>query len=259
MKRLPAASAAATSLLLALLGIGPASAQETISPYDEVAAAEAEMAAQVAPVAPVADGAIAADPERSESQAPEAASTAPAAAAAERPSPPPPPAVTLTLKADLGLQQVTVLEGAEIRHVWAISSGRRGYTTPTGTFRPSWMAKMWHSRQYDWSPMPHSVFFNGGIAFHATSAVSLLGRPASHGCIRLAPANAAELYALVRRHGLAHTKVVVHGTPRFPEPAVARRAPAGTRPQIALGRQRTPGQVSPYGWPAAPTPWLFVQ
>ena len=33
--------------------------------------------------------------------------------------------------------------------------------------------------------MPYSVFFTGGYAVHGTSHVKALGRPASHGCVRL--------------------------------------------------------------------------
>ena len=165
---------------------------------------------------------------------------------------PPPPAVTLLLKADLTTQRLTVHDGSQILHVWPISSGRRGYATPTGTFRPSWMAKVWYSRQYDDSPMPHSVFFNRGIAFHATAAVSLLGQPASHGCVRLAPAHAAELFALVRRHGLARTKVVVEGAAVFPPAAVARRTPAE--------RKRNMAAASGSGFPLlSAAQWLFMQ
>ena len=36
-----------------------------------------------------------------------------------------------------------------------------------------------------------------------------LGRPASHGCVRLAPSNAARLYALVERHGKGATRIVI--------------------------------------------------
>jgi hypothetical protein len=136
-----------------------------------------------------------------------------------RPLPPPP--ITLTLKVDLSAQRVTVLERGKVKHTWVISSGREGYATQTGTFQPQWAAKMWYSRQWDMAPMPHAVFFNKGTAFHATNATGALGRPASGGCIRLAPGNAAALYALVHRHGYASTKVVVHGTPR--EQAIARR------------------------------------
>ncbi|KAB2913373.1 MAG: L,D-transpeptidase [Hyphomicrobiaceae bacterium] len=141
--------------------------------------------------------------------------------------------ITLVLKADLAAQQLTVLEGDKVKFVWQISSGRAGYRTSTGTFRPQWTARMWYSRQYEWSPMPHAVFFNRGTAFHATSAVGMLGRPASHGCIRLAPANAAQLYALVHRHGLYQTKIVVHGAPK--EPAIAQRKHK-RQPEYARGQ-----------------------
>jgi hypothetical protein len=49
--------------------------------------------------------------------------------------------------------------------------------------------------------MPHSIFFRGQYAIHGTTAVSELGRPASHGCVRISPANAATLFAMVQRQG----------------------------------------------------------
>ncbi len=68
---------------------------------------------------------------------------------------------------------------------------------------------MWYSRKYDNSPMPYSVFYYGGYAIHGTNYVKRLGRPASHGCIRLQTANAATFYSLVQRHGRADTRIVV--------------------------------------------------
>jgi hypothetical protein len=178
----------------------------------------------------------------------------PASEPAGRPFPAPPaPAITLVLKADLTAQRLTVMEGEQVLHVWAISSGRRGYATPAGTFRPAWMARMWRSRQYDDAPMPHSIFFNKGIAFHATTAVSMLGRPASHGCLRLAPAHAAELFQLVRRHGMGSTQVVVHGAAVFPPVAVARRDRARAKREAELARQRTANVSSGL------FDWLFTQ
>jgi len=131
---------------------------------------------------------------------------------AAKPAPPPPP--TLLVDVDLTRQRMTVSENGVARHTWPVSSGRAGYRTPTGTFRPQWMAKMWYSRQYDDAPMPHSVFIHGGVAIHATSATGMLGRPASHGCIRLSPANAATFYKLVSTHGKAMTRVKVFGAPK---------------------------------------------
>ena len=147
------------------------------------------------------------------------------------PPPPPPPPITLVLNTDLGAQRLTVIENGKAKYTWPISSGRRGYATPTGTFHPQWASKMWHSRQYEYAPMPHAVFFHRGTAFHGTSAVGLLGQPASHGCVRLAPGNAAQLFKLVHKHGYASTKVVVHGGSKSREPAVARR---GSRAELAV-------------------------
>jgi lipoprotein-anchoring transpeptidase ErfK/SrfK len=57
--------------------------------------------------------------------------------------------------------------------------------------------------------MPFAVFFTGGYAIHATDAVARLGQPASHGCIRLAPQNAAMFFELVKIYGKSNTKIVV--------------------------------------------------
>lgn len=82
---------------------------------------------------------------------------------------------------------------------------------------------MWYSRKYDMAPMPHAVFIHGGVAVHGTQHVSALGRPASHGCIRLAPGNARTFYNLVHQHGLKRVRVAVHGTPKWRAPAIASR------------------------------------
>jgi lipoprotein-anchoring transpeptidase ErfK/SrfK len=49
--------------------------------------------------------------------------------------------------------------------------------------------------------MPYSIFFNGGYAIHGSYDVGHLGLPVSHGCIRLHPEHASELYGLVRGSG----------------------------------------------------------
>ena len=81
---------------------------------------------------------------------------------------------------------------------WRVSTARKGYYTPTGTFHPYSLQLMHYSRKYDNAPMPHSIFFSGGFAIHATPHVGNLGRPASHGCVRLSPSNAAILYDIVK-------------------------------------------------------------
>ncbi len=109
----------------------------------------------------------------------------------------------------LSAQRVDVLVDGSHAYSWPVSTARKGYVTPTGNFRAQWTARMWHSRKYEMSPMPYSVFFHGGYAVHGTNYVRSLGRPASHGCIRLSPANAARFYALVREYGLGRSRIVI--------------------------------------------------
>jgi len=137
--------------------------------------------------------------------------------------PQPPPKPTLTAAVDLTNQKMVVTVNGEARYSWPISSGVAQYPTPTGTFRPQWTAKMWYSRKYDMSPMPHSVFINGGVAVHGTYHVRSLGSAASHGCIRLSTSNAKTFYNLVQKHGLSRTKVSVFGRPHWRGPAMANR------------------------------------
>jgi lipoprotein-anchoring transpeptidase ErfK/SrfK len=92
---------------------------------------------------------------------------------------------------------------------WTISTGKQGYGTPSGTYRPQSLQRMHHSRRYNWAPMPHSIFFYHGFAIHGTNEVRNLGRPASHGCIRLSPQNAKTLFGLVGRHGMNNTSITI--------------------------------------------------
>src|SRR3974390_1918448 len=102
---------------------------------------------------------------------------------------------------DLASQRMTVQSGSGEIYNWPISSGRAGYPTPRGVFRPRALYTMVHSAKYGNAPMPHSIFFYGQYAIHGTMAVGNLGRPASHGCVRLAPGAAATLFAMVQAQG----------------------------------------------------------
>ncbi|MEQ8822982.1 MAG: L,D-transpeptidase [Filomicrobium sp.] len=115
----------------------------------------------------------------------------------------------VTVKISKRSQTMHVYVGGQLRHVWSVSTGRRGYRTPSGHYRPQRLERMWHSRKYHWSPMPYSIFFRGGYAIHGTTELKHLGRPASHGCIRLAPSNARQLFGLVRRYGSRSTRIQI--------------------------------------------------
>lgn len=104
------------------------------------------------------------------------------------------------IKVDVSQQRMKVYRHGKLIYNWPVSTGRRGYRTPRGTFRPKWLSKHHRSRKYNNAPMPNSIFFYGGYAIHGTYATKRLGRPASHGCIRLAPGNARRLFNLVRKN-----------------------------------------------------------
>src|SRR5262245_7373991 len=94
-----------------------------------------------------------------------------------------------------------VVDGTEL-YRWPVSTGRPGYPTPVGIFRPTRLEPNWHSHQYNMTPMPWSVFFYRGFALHGTMEANNLGRAVSHGCVRLRPENASVLFALIRRSGV---------------------------------------------------------
>jgi lipoprotein-anchoring transpeptidase ErfK/SrfK len=106
-------------------------------------------------------------------------------------------------------QRMSVWVDGQHYYSWAVSTGRRGFGTPSGSFRPHRLEPRWYSRKYDNAPMHNAIFFRGGYAIHGTGHVGQLGRPASHGCVRLHPENARELYALVRQHGARNTRISV--------------------------------------------------
>jgi len=122
-----------------------------------------------------------------------------------------PARAAILITVDKSAQQLTVNVDGATRYRWPVSTARWGYNTPNGVYRPQRLERQWYSRKYDWSPMPYSIFFAGGYAIHGSNEISRLGRPASHGCIRLHPKNAAILFDLVK-HNTAATRIEVTGS-----------------------------------------------
>ncbi len=115
----------------------------------------------------------------------------------------------LEARVSLSAQTMEVLVDGRPTFEWKVSTARKGYVTPTGSWRPTHLEEMWHSRQYDNAPMPHAVFFHEGYAVHATDAVKRLGRPASHGCVRLHPHDAEDFFQLVSVFGSENTRITI--------------------------------------------------
>lgn len=154
-----------------------------------------------------------------------------------------PAQASIVVRVDKTTQTMRVTVGGEQRYVWSVSTGRMGYNTPNGTYRPQRLERMWHSRKYGMAPMPHSIFFRGGYAIHGTGDVGRLGRTASHGCIRLAPGNARTLFELVRANRGA-TRIVIEGSPRHEAPAMVSRR-GQTRVAAAPSQTRQMRRAAP--------------
>jgi lipoprotein-anchoring transpeptidase ErfK/SrfK len=119
------------------------------------------------------------------------------------------PRPQLVARIDLSDQRMYVYVDEMLVDVFKVSTARKGYVTPTGRYRAQWLSRYHRSRKYDWAPMPYSVFFHGGYAVHGTTDLKRLGRPASHGCVRLHPANAKTFFNLVKVSGKENTLISV--------------------------------------------------
>lgn len=121
-----------------------------------------------------------------------------------------PASAEVLIRVDEQAQVMTVkVDGVEA-YRWKVSTGKSGYDTPTGVFRPFRTELDHYSKEWDDAPMPYSIFFTPqGHAIHGSESVKLLGKPASHGCVRLDPKNASVLYDLVLAEGLENTEVVI--------------------------------------------------
>ncbi len=146
-------------------------------------------------------------------------------------------AAKVEIRVDLDRQRMTVVKNDEKPIVWKISSGRAGFETPTGSFIVQRLDADHFSDEYDQAPMPFAIFFSRGLAIHGTYQGGL-GRPASHGCVRLSVDHARELYDWVEQYG-GSIEISGHGANiaelRNNAPPRPRRPAASTAPTPASG------------------------
>lgn len=146
---------------------------------------------------------------------------------------------------DKATQSMTVSVDGVHRWTWPVSTGVRAYNTPNGRHQAFRMERDHFSKEWDDAPMPHSIFFTKrGHAIHGYLNTKRIGQPASHGCVRLEPQNAAKLFALVQREGVLNTTVVIAGSLPTAAPAIARRPTAPTYGQQP--RSIDPRAAQPY-------------
>lgn len=132
----------------------------------------------------------------------------------------------IVVRVDKSAQRISVAVDGVPAHNFVVSTGLAG-GPPNGTYKPQRLERMWHSRLFNMAPMPYSIFFHGNYAIHGTNQIKRLGRRASKGCVRLHPRDAAVLFNLVRKHGMAKTRIIFEPTSRTVEqPAATASAPS---------------------------------
>ena len=170
------------------------------------------------------------------------------------------PVLAIVINIDKTRQRMRILLNGVEKYKWPVSTGRPSYFTPSGSYTGTSMNEVWYSKEWDDAPMPHSIFFTkDGHAIHGSYEVKKLGKPVSHGCVRISPKNAATLYSLVAKNGIKNTQVVLTGfTPggegKVASSARSRSAKAATSARVKSRYARvTPRSLRPsnnwYGEP----------
>lgn len=119
------------------------------------------------------------------------------------------PVPKVVVSVNISQQKMTVKILGRQEIVWPVSTARPGKITPIGSWQPKWLSKNHKSSLYNNAPMPYSIFFNGHYAIHGTTQIDKIGSPASAGCVRLHPDNAAILFNLTKQVGLSSVKIEI--------------------------------------------------
>jgi lipoprotein-anchoring transpeptidase ErfK/SrfK len=135
----------------------------------------------------------------------------------------------IVVRVDKSAQRMAVIVDGVPTHNFVVSTGLAG-GPPNGTYRPQRLERTWHSRLFNMAPMPYSIFFHGHFAIHGTNQIKRLGRPASKGCVRLHPRDAAVLFNLVRKEGMANTRIIIEPTSRLAEDSAEKPAETAAAP-----------------------------
>ncbi|MGE5086795.1 MAG: L,D-transpeptidase, partial [Bacillota bacterium] len=115
-------------------------------------------------------------------------------------------------------QRLYLYVNGSARGSWPVSTGMAGYTTPNfdrhpdGRIYDHYTSAKYPGGDYNGlGNMPYAVFITGGYALHGTpqSNWPKLGKPASHGCIRMHPDTAYMFNRLVRNYGVSNVWITV--------------------------------------------------
>jgi lipoprotein-anchoring transpeptidase ErfK/SrfK len=91
---------------------------------------------------------------------------------------------------DLSSQQAWLMRDGKVLYgPVPVATGKASAPTDVGTFHVLWKDLHHRSSEFNNAPMPYSVFFNGGEAFHEDSV-----GVRSHGCVHLTHSAAQTFY-----------------------------------------------------------------
>jgi lipoprotein-anchoring transpeptidase ErfK/SrfK len=91
---------------------------------------------------------------------------------------------------DLSSQQAWLMRGGTVTYgPVPVATGKASAPTAPGTFHVTWKDLHHRSSEFHNAPMPYSVFFNGGDAFHEGSVTVR-----SNGCVHLTQPAARTFY-----------------------------------------------------------------
>src|SRR5262245_17274973 len=66
---------------------------------------------------------------------------------------------SILITIDKAKQAMSVFVDGSKKYDWRVSTGRPGYSTPSGTFAPTSMNEVWYSKEWDNAPMQNAIFF----------------------------------------------------------------------------------------------------
>lgn len=107
------------------------------------------------------------------------------------------------IEISLAKQRMTAWQDGRVVMHFKISTGKKGFRTPSGRFKVRAKGVRWWSRKWKvWMPYAMNFYSNYNLHSlpHAKGSSKLigantLGMPVSHGCVRIGPADAKRLYA----------------------------------------------------------------
>jgi len=115
----------------------------------------------------------------------------------------------LYIYVDISQQSMRVYQGNRRIYHWRVSTGRRGFGTPRGNFRPKFIRKRYRSDVCHGQFMMNAIVLNNKLAIYGSNSTWKLGQNVSYGCVRISKDNSKKLYKLVQSYGKYRVRVKI--------------------------------------------------